>query len=505
LAVITGNPFEGMTERLVFNLGGKQDVAAVNRPIVPEDRLPGPSAADTSATRTREKTDWAFIGLMLFTAVLFLRPQDTIRALRPLHLAELTALAALGALIAGRLGRGLPATRLTPELVGVVGLGGVILATAPFSVWMGGAVGTFTELFAKVMLIFILMVNTLSSPKRVEQFIWLIVIASGYLAFRAVFDYARGINLIENGRVQGAVGGMFKNPNDLALNMVGVLPLAVALAMRPIAAVRRLAALACAAFMLGAVIASHSRSGTVGLFAMAVVLLVQVARRRPGLGVAIVVAVMMAMPLAPSSYWDRVSSITDGSRDETGSREARRTLLRESFRAFTENPFTGVGAGMFMVYKPDAREQAWREAHNVLLQVAAELGIPGLLVFGFLLVAAVRAPMQTRRLLNATAPGGRHTRKRRASRQPTTAGRSDADALTTPERQMLDAHCGAIIAAVVGWFACALFASVAYHWTFYYLLALAVAPRDIVAARVHLSRVRPRARALAPAAAGSPV
>ena len=33
-------------------------------------------------------------------------------------------------------------------------------------------------------------------------------------------------------------------------------------------------------------------------------------------------------------------------------------------------------------------------------------------------------------------------------------------------------------AALAGWFVCALFASVAYNWTFYYLLALAVAPRD---------------------------
>ena len=35
-----------------------------------------------------------------------------------------------------------------------------------------------------------------------------------------------------------------------------------------------------------------------------------------------------------------------------------------------------------------------------------------------------------------------------------------------------------MVAGLVGWFVCALFASVAYHWTFYYLLALAVAPRD---------------------------
>ena len=37
-------------------------------------------------------------------------------------------------------------------------------------------------------------------------------------------------------------------------------------------------------------------------------------------------------------------------------------------------------------------------------------------------------------------------------------------------------------AALAGWFFCALFASVAYNWTFYYLLALAIAPREILTA-----------------------
>ena len=58
---------------------------------------------------------------------------------------------------------------------------------------------------------------------------------------RAVLDYARGINLVEHGRVQGSVGGMFKNPNDLALNMVAVLPLAVFLVLQPVSMAKRAA------------------------------------------------------------------------------------------------------------------------------------------------------------------------------------------------------------------------------------------------------------------------
>ena len=40
-----------------------------------------------------------------------------------------------------------------------------------------------------------------------------------------------------------------------------------------------------------------------------------------------------------------------------------------------------------------------------------------------------------------------------------------------------------MIAAMVGWTICSLFASVAFNWTFYYVFALAVAGREIIASR----------------------
>ena len=75
------------------------------------------------------------------------------------------------------------------------------------------------------------MMSTLTTPKRLDQMTWLIVCCCGYIALRAVFDYARGVNLVEGDRVAGAVGGMFGNPNDLALNMVTFMPAALMVAL----------------------------------------------------------------------------------------------------------------------------------------------------------------------------------------------------------------------------------------------------------------------------------
>ena len=464
-------------ERLAFGYGTSQDAVSAPRadgqrpaPVQDEARDADPARR---ALRGGARRDWAFFGLLAFTALLFFRPQDAITPLRALHVAEIAAVFALGSLVLGRLGRGLPLTRVTPELSGVVAFAGVILITAPFGIWLGGALGTFTELYAKVVLIFVLMVNTLESPKRIEQLTWLIVVASGYIAGRTVFDYARGVNLIEHGRVQGAVGGMFKNPNDLALNMVSVLPLAVLLLVRPLSVVRRSTAGLCAVLMLAAVVVSQSRSGTLGLAVMALVLAGYLVRRKPGLVFGAVLAGALALPLVPSSYWTRLASITNQDLDQTGSREARSILLKESFEAFLTHPLTGVGAGQFKNYNPDGRQEAWRESHNIVLQVAAELGIFGLFVFVFLLSRALYAPIQTRRLLQRFAP----------SRGAHGGWSSPSSRLSPAEHEMLAMHAAAMTAALAGWFVCALFASVAYHWTFYYLLALAVAPRDYLLTR----------------------
>ena len=466
-----------MDERLAFTHGRTTEVMRRAAPAKDADITDAPPPHVPAPAR--ERTDWAYIGLLLFTATLYFRPQDSIPFLAVIPMSDTTALFALAALVVGRLNRGQFVTRVTPELAAVLGLAGVMLFTAPFSIWPGGAVKTFTDLYLKVVLIFVLIINTLTTPKRVERFMWVVVAGCSYLAFRAVFDYARGFNLIENGRVQGAVGGMFQNPNDLALNMVSIMPLAALLAIRATSIPTKLLAGGGAFLMIGATILSQSRGGFVGLVAMLVVFAVYVGRRRPAFIAAGGLAVVLALPLVPASYWERVSSITDDSLDASGSRDARRVLLGEAWRAFLAYPLTGVGAGNFSAYDPRGRAEPWQETHNAVLQVASELGIAGLLLFLYLVSRAALAGRQTARLLRRAA--GTPRRRRWGAAPPPAA---PPGVVTPDEVALFDVHSAAMNAAIAGWFFSALFASVAYHWTFYYLLALAVAPRDILLDRL---------------------
>lgn len=437
-------------------------------------------------TTKAEPRDWAFTWTLIFTGVLFLRPQDLIPPLEALHLAELSAMAGLIALITGRLARRQTLTRMTPEFAGVLALGAVILATAPFSIWFGGAVSVFTDLYLKVALVYLLAVNVIVSPKRVERLTWLLVLAIGYIGFRAVLDYVRGVNLIARGsRVQGAVGGLMQNPNDLALHMVVFMPLAAFVALRSGPPIKRLIAAGAAFAMMGAVVASGSRGGFIGLMVMLLVLAVFAARQRPAMVFAGALVVLCALPILPSSYWRRVSSITDPSKDDYQSSEARKRLFGEAFDAFVENPITGVGAGQFKDYKPEKRVEAWHETHNIWLQVASELGIFGLGVFTFLMVRAFSGVWQTRRLLARVRAAAAAAKRPSPRRKPIVAPE-----ISQEDAQFLDAHSAAMAASLAGFFVCSFFSSVAYNWTFYYLLVLAVAPRDILRERLPVTRRR---------------
>jgi O-antigen ligase len=195
--------------------------------------------------------------------------------------------------------------------------------------------------------------------------------------------------------------------------------------------------------------------------------------------------VLCALPVLPSSYWRRVASITDSSKDDYQSAEARKRLFGEAFDAFVENPITGVGAGQFKDYKPEKRVEAWHETHNIWLQVASELGIFGLAVFTFLMLRAFAGVWQTRRLLArvraAAAAAKRPTQRRKPIIAPD---------ISPEDAQFLDAHSAAMAASLAGFFVCSFFSSVAYNWTFYYLLVLAVAPRDILRERLPVTRRR---------------
>src|SRR4029453_7023745 len=220
-----------MPERLAFTFGG------IRREL--RDRIDWVRRPDTGTLSEAtapflppvERPNSGFWGVFAFTATLFFLPQARVPLLAPGHLPEVVAIGALIAMVAHRLGRNLPLVVLTPETLGVAAMSLVMVGTIPFSVWPGGALNTFTEVYFKVVLVFVLMVNSVRNIRALRWLTWLIMLAMGYVAARGVLDYATGTNLIKGERLHGSISGVMGNPNELAMNMVTFLPLAVMIAI----------------------------------------------------------------------------------------------------------------------------------------------------------------------------------------------------------------------------------------------------------------------------------
>jgi O-antigen ligase len=459
-------------ERLAFG-GMRPGIPA--RPAAAPAPAPAPENAPAPPVHLSriETWDWAWGGLLIFTVLLFFRPHEQIPMLDALHVGDMAALVGISAMAAINLRRGLPITRVTPELIGILLLGAIILLTISTSYWVTGSLALFFELFVPLALISMLMVNAITSPRRIEQLTTVIVCAFGYMCVRVIFDYMRGVNLMEGTRVTAPVGGFFQNPNDLALNLATFMPLALMNVRRPGPVLWRMFCAAVVLLMLVVIVLTQSRGGAIGTVAMLLTFLFVARLLTPPTIIALVMTLMVALPLAPDAFFNRMASITDASRDPTGSRRERRLLLEQGIGVFMDHPLTGVGLGQFQNFYEPGMQTRWRETHNVLLQVGAEIGIFGLIVFVFLIVRMFAAAWWTRRHLAWIHRGPRQPR----------GPPPPADGLDDRERYFLQTHGSAMLAAAVGWFVCAMFASVAFNWTFYYVLGLAVAGREVVRLR----------------------
>src|SRR6516165_8716442 len=98
-------------ETLTFNYRPGE---TVTRPRPPEEE----TVATTNAVA--ERRDWGYIGLLAFTTVLLLRPQDRLPSLASVHIAEICAFLGIGPMLLHRFARRLPVFRITPETLGLV-------------------------------------------------------------------------------------------------------------------------------------------------------------------------------------------------------------------------------------------------------------------------------------------------------------------------------------------------------------------------------------------------
>src|SRR5262245_16249953 len=312
----------------------------------------------------------AFAGVYLFTLMLYARPNDLLPALGDFPLVRIVAISALLIYIGSKGASGARLSVWTLEMTMLMVIAMLGLLFMPVAASPKDSLDQLADTYLKTVIIFILMVNLIDTRQRIFSLWKLVVICGVALGVSAIKSYAKGEFTAQGLRIEGLVGGMFENPNDLATALDLLLPFAVLLTLIS-KGFARLFFLCCAAVLTIGVLVTLSRGGFLGLIALGGVLLWKMGRGRrmkTTLAAALICGILFAV--MPGGYGNRVATIFNTQDDPTGSAQLRRELMERAASIAISRPVVGVGMGNFHIYS--IRE---KEAHNAYLEIAAELGV----------------------------------------------------------------------------------------------------------------------------------
>jgi O-antigen ligase len=223
--------------------------------------------------------------------------------------------------------------------------------------------------------------------------------------------------------------------------LVTLVPIAIALLLDSRSLARKFLFGGCAVLMVSGIVLTYSRGGFIGLLVALTFLAWKAGQRRRFevivVGFLIVVAFLALVP----GYALRLASILVPSLDPLGSSEARSGELFRSLYVAIRHPLLGIGMGNY------APEMSYRGlvTHNSYTQVAAEMGMAALVCYTMFIVTPLKKLGQI-------------------SRETFEARRNSNYYYLAVGLQ----------ASLVGYMVCSFFASVAYLWYVYYLVAFAV-------------------------------
>lgn len=458
---------------LSYSFGEKQPVAeaktesgseveeprpiAADATVIPSGQASSPKAAKQIKREERDKRllssdRWlvrnghlfTFVALYLFSIMVLYRPYETVPGLGFLSgTAIYFGLITLALYFPSQLAVEGNLTIFPTEVKAILAMLAISMITMPIAKDPALAWETFNEPFSKAVIMFIVMINVVRTRKRLMAMMWLSLGIGIYLAIAALDLYSKGKFAVEEYRIAVDIGGLFGNPNEMALHFVMMTPLAITLGIAARSKIWRILYFAVAGLFIAANMVTFSRGGFIGLIACSAVLAWKLGRKyRLNVTLVSLVVGVVALAAAPGNYGLRMLSIFIPGLDAVGSSDQRKELLIRSIWTSIRNPW-GIGLGNFPIV--GVRNL---QSHNAFTQVSSELGILGLIAYLVFMISPFRK-------------------------------------LGAIERKLFDSEDAnwyyylaiGLQASIIGYMVSSFFASVAYQWFIYYLIAYAVAFR----------------------------
>lgn len=238
------------------------------------------------------------------------------------------------------------------------------------------------------------MVNSLNKKEDINVFVSFLMLSSLFAALVGVRQIFTGVVMrpewtdVENSQdIAVRIYSVFTNPNIFAEYLVMLTPLAVGTMWYTKSMKKKLTFIIGVGVLLLALLMTMSRGGWLGIFVAAFVFVLIVDKRLLVLAIPIV---LIAVPFLPKSILQRFISI--GSNVDS-SILYRTKIYQITANIIKDNFINGVGFGYIpfkQVYETYIRTMPIYHAHNTFLEIFAEGGIIGLLVFLILIFSLIK-------------------------------------------------------------------------------------------------------------------
>jgi O-antigen ligase len=232
---------------------------------------------------------------------------------------------------------------------------------------------------AKVILIYILIENTVTSESKLRKIFLTLAVAGLFPAIGTILHYHRGI-FLEGTRASWV--GFFKNPNEDAYALTMLVPIVAAVSFKSRVPVR-LALWTVIGIYLVAIFLTFSRGGLLGLV---VVLGLIVWRQNSFALKAVMLAALIGGIVFSTGFWNRHQDFNNISKDTTFNQ--RIATIAAGGLMFIDNPLLGVGPMCSVVayplYVPESLKCGCETnlvIHNTPVEALSELGALGFIPF----------------------------------------------------------------------------------------------------------------------------
>jgi len=337
------------------------------------------------------RTKWDLLTLSLAGMMLTYvwRFQDLVLVLRPLQAVTLFSLAAVLFLVLSRDSRRRLSGLSHPVALLVIALTVHLFVGVPFSLYPGSVLGFLRGDHVKTIALCLMIAVGVRTFADVERLAAVLVAGFAIAALaRLLTDWSSGMY----------------DPNDDAFVAICTLPLVFYFVQRSTSWLAKAAFLGIVAVGIYVVIGSASRGGFLGLGAVLFYTLLRFRTLPVKVRVGAVSVLMLGAVLVGSdAYWARIATILRPQDDYnwTGAADTgRMEIWKRGIGYMLQRPVMGVGAKNFNVAEGVLSEQGrlqqfgegfrWSAAHNSFVQIGAEAGMVGLVLFAGIFFFAFR-------------------------------------------------------------------------------------------------------------------